>query len=481
MMLVAGPVLRGLRDLADRAVGAGRVELGDVDEGDAGDQADDAGEEEPDPGGDAVGTRATGVHHDVGGDAQPHHGQGGRCPVPAVEDVHRVLVLLAADEERDGHDGGEEAEGAHHEREEDPRLGVRPAGVDRDRVDRDAQDHGADVLGGGGLEEVRAAAGAVADVVADEVRDHARVAGIVLGDALLHLADEVGADVRGLGVDAAAELGEQRHEAGAEAEADDDERCLGDADLLEHHLVEREDAPHAEERECDDEEAGDGATAHRDLHRLDEAAAGGRGGPHVGADADRHADDARGHRARRADKECECGQGTDREAGERGHIGDLLVLDQRDHHADDHRGDQRKDADRHVLALDEGVRALADDVAHVLHGLGALVTGEDVAREIEREEDRGDARDRYKPLERLGHQVLQSLLRRIRAAVRALATGRREPTGSLRRPGLPRQRWAMDDRGSERTGTAGSAMTSLCVRADGGQTGCVPERKASSG
>ena len=81
-----------------------------------------------------------------------------------------------------------------------------------DREDRDAEDHRADVLGGGRLEEVGAAAGAVADVVADEVGDDARVARVVLGDARLDLADEVGADVGGLGVDAAAELGEERHE-----------------------------------------------------------------------------------------------------------------------------------------------------------------------------------------------------------------------------------------------------------------------------
>ena len=67
----------------------------------------------------------------------------------------------------------------------------------------------------------------------------ARVAGIVLGDALLDLADEVGADVGGLGVDAAAELGEQRHERGAEAEADDEERRLGDRDLADEGRVER--------------------------------------------------------------------------------------------------------------------------------------------------------------------------------------------------------------------------------------------------
>ena len=88
--------------------------------------------------------------------------------------------------------------------------------------------------------------GAVADVVADEVRDDGGVAGVVLGDAGLDLADEVGADVGGLGVDAAAELGEERHEGGAEAVADDHEGDLsvGIAEELEHG----EQAAHAEER-----------------------------------------------------------------------------------------------------------------------------------------------------------------------------------------------------------------------------------------
>ena len=122
-------------------------------------------------------------------------------------------VSRAADEEhRD--DRGQQPEGADDEREEDPGLGVRPAGRDSAiAIDRDAEDHGADVLGGGRLEQVGATAGAVADVVADEVRDHARVARVVLGDARLDLADEVGADVGGLGVDAAAELGEEGDEA----------------------------------------------------------------------------------------------------------------------------------------------------------------------------------------------------------------------------------------------------------------------------
>ena len=105
--------------------------------------------------------------------------------------------------------------------------------------DRDAEDHRADVLGGGRLEQVGATAGAVADVVADEVRDDARVAGIVLGDALLDLADEVGADVGGLGVDAAAELREERDERGPEPEPDDEERRLGDGHVGDQVSVQR--------------------------------------------------------------------------------------------------------------------------------------------------------------------------------------------------------------------------------------------------
>ena len=71
-----------------------------------------------------------------------------------------------------------------------------------------------------GLEQVGRHAGAVADVVADVVGDHRRVARVVLGDAGLDLADQVGADVGALGEDAAAETREDRDQRGAEGEAD---------------------------------------------------------------------------------------------------------------------------------------------------------------------------------------------------------------------------------------------------------------------
>ncbi len=72
------------------------------------------------------------------------------------------------------------------------------------------------------LEQVRAHAGDVAHVVAHVVGDDSRVAGIVLGNTRLDLAHEVGADVGGLRVDAAADTREQRDRGGAQREAVDD-------------------------------------------------------------------------------------------------------------------------------------------------------------------------------------------------------------------------------------------------------------------
>ena len=86
---------------------------------------------------------------------------------------------------------------------------------------QDAEQHHGDRGDRVGLEQVGGHAGAVADVVAHVVGDHGRVARVVLGDARLDLADEVGADVGGLGEDAAAESREDRDQRAAEAEADE--------------------------------------------------------------------------------------------------------------------------------------------------------------------------------------------------------------------------------------------------------------------
>ena len=100
------------------------------------------------------------------------------------------------------------------------RVEVEPVRQVADEGDVRAEQHHGDRRDGVGLEQVGRHAGAVADVVADVVGDHGRVARVVLGDAGLDLADEVGADVGGLREDAAAETGEDGDERAAEGEPD---------------------------------------------------------------------------------------------------------------------------------------------------------------------------------------------------------------------------------------------------------------------
>ena len=112
-----------------------------------------------------------------------------------------------------------------------------------------------------GLEQVGGHAGAVADIVADIVGDHGRVAGIVLGDSGLDLADQVGADVGGLGEDAAAETREDRDQRGAEGEGDQRVdrrrgRSARSPSTLDEHVEEDRDG---EQGEAGDEHAGDRA------------------------------------------------------------------------------------------------------------------------------------------------------------------------------------------------------------------------------
>ena len=133
--------------------------------------------------------------------------------IGAIADLSRLLA--ADDEDPDG--GGEDADAGDDERVDQAR-----SRVEADRLEgRVAEDERGDDRDLVRLEEVGRHPGAVADVVADVVGDRGGVARVVLGDARLDLADEVGADVGGLGEDAAADTHEQRDERGAETEADE--------------------------------------------------------------------------------------------------------------------------------------------------------------------------------------------------------------------------------------------------------------------
>ena len=121
-----------------------------------------------------------------------------------------------------------------------------------------AQDEAGDQHDRVRLEQVGGHARAVADVVAHVVGDGRRVARVVLGDALLDLADQVGADVGGLGEDAAADSHEHREQRRAEAEAFEHAGRVA--------LVDEDDDGRAEQAEADGEHAGHAAGAEGDAH-----------------------------------------------------------------------------------------------------------------------------------------------------------------------------------------------------------------------
>ena len=146
------------------------------------------------------------------------------------------------------------------------------------------------------------------DVVADVVGDDRRVAGIVFGDSRFHLPDEVGAHVRGLGVDAAADTGEERDRGGAEAESRQDLEHL----VLEHREL---DAVHSRVEEIERRHSHDGEAHHRhpqhrpsgesDLERRGERLAGGVRRANVRFGRDLHSEIAGESGTGRADEERE--------------------------------------------------------------------------------------------------------------------------------------------------------------------------------
>ena len=128
----------------------------------------------------------------------------------------------------------------------------------RARSRQAAEQHRGDQRDGVGLEQVRGHAGAVADVVADVVGDDGRVARVVLGDAGFDLADEVGADVRTLREDAAAESREDRDQRAAEGEADEGVQRFVAHRRMPHRAAEHEEVTgDAEQAQTDDEHARD--------------------------------------------------------------------------------------------------------------------------------------------------------------------------------------------------------------------------------
>ena len=178
---------------------------------------------------------------------------------------------------------------------------------------------GGDQRPGVALEEVGAHAGDVADVVADVVGDGGRVAGIVLGDAGLDLADQVGAHVGGLGVDAAAHTGEQGDGGGPEPVGGDDLERVVD---LEHRDEEDVDDHQAAQRQPGDGEAHDRTAAEGDGKGLGRPVLGRLGGAGVGHGGHGHAGVPGGGRQDRAEDVADRAQRLDEDGDQDGHDDD---------------------------------------------------------------------------------------------------------------------------------------------------------------
>ena len=287
-------------------------------------------------------------------DERSDHGQDradGRGDVEGPVDRGQAALAGARRGEVDAEHGGDRADGGDDQRE-DQALGAE---------DGRAQDQRGDQGHGVGLEEVGGHAGAVTHVVAHVVGDGGGVARVVLGDVVLDLADEVGADVGGLGEDAAADAHEHGQQRGAEAEA------------LEHLgglVAERDhDDRGAEEAEAHGQHADEGTGAEADLHgRV--AAHGVRGSGH--AQVGLH---GQGH-AQVADRRGEAGTDQEEQRPEDPHAD--VVGGQRQQR---HEGDHGEDGERPELALEVGVGALLHRMGDVLHVVGALSCREDLRAE----------------------------------------------------------------------------------------------------
>ncbi len=153
-----------------------------------------------------------------GSHEKPGNRENARHIIAAIESRHGIALFLSLDDHNTD-DRCDQPQGPGDQGKNDP--------FDSEvRIESDAENHRADVFRGGGFKQIGAAAGAVTDVVADQVGDHRGITRIVLRDAGLNFADEIGAHVSGFCVNTATELGEQRDKRSTEPITDDGERDL---------------------------------------------------------------------------------------------------------------------------------------------------------------------------------------------------------------------------------------------------------------
>lgn len=296
---------------------------------------------------------------------------------PPVDGAHAAAVGAPGSDGEDPDHRGDHPDGRDDQRKGEPRvaeggLAEDERGHERHRVR---------------LEEVGGHARAVTDVVAHVVGDGGGVARIVLGDALFHLAHEVGTHVGGLGEDAAPDPHEHGDQCGTEAEP---LQHLGRVGGVDEH-----DARGAEQAEADGDHSDHATGTKSDLHRpvrnggeilfrlpfrRSRLTRGSRH-PHIAADREPHTDVSGGCREKRTHQE-----------EQRAPHALRPVVGRKQQEQEEH--DDGEDADRTQLPGQIGIRAFLDGRRDLFHTCGALTGRQHLAYEQLSHDQCGQGDDR---------------------------------------------------------------------------------------
>ena len=215
----------------------------------------------------------------------------------------------------------------------------------------EGQHHGRDGRHGVGLEQVRGHAGTVADIVAHVVGNDGRIARIVFRNSRFNLADQVGADVRRLGIDPAADTRKDRDQTAAESQA----QQRMDRFFLPRELRgQRVEAGDRQQAQADQQQPGHRPAAEGHGQGRVQAAMGRLRRADIRAHRDDHADIAGNRR----------GAGADQETDRRQQAEFIRSQTTRPQNGEQHG---RHDADRPVLAVHVGARALLNRLGNFLH------------------------------------------------------------------------------------------------------------------
>ena len=272
-----------------------------------------------------------------------------------------ISVILAADKEGRDNGSGDSYGG--------DQQGIEGPGTREGAVDQNAEGQRRDQRTHIALEEVSAHAGHVAYVIANVIRDDGGIAGVVLRDAGFHLADQVGADVSGLGIDTAADTGKQRDGGGAERETEKNIIVAGQN--VDQAAAEKTEADHAHAHDRTAREGDGERLIHARFH-------GGVGRADIGPGGDLHPEEPGQDGTESAEQEAERGSPVNKEA-------------------DQNKQNRDKNRENSVFGHEKRVRAFRDRGSDLLHPGSPRRGFGDETRLIGGKAKRADGEDRNDP------------------------------------------------------------------------------------